>query len=94
MFVVSDVLLAFGCLMMLWGTLNLLRDLSFIVKLHILGVSDTLGAMLVVVGLVLRYPERISHLGIAFAALLFWGPLITFVMAKGLLENTEWDELK
>jgi len=92
MAIISNVLLAGGCLLMLWGTLNLLRKHNYVVKLHILGISDTLGAMLVVAALIFRFPERIFPLGTAFAALLFWGPLITFVLSKGLHEGREWGE--
>lgn len=88
----ADILLALGALLMVWGTLYLLKPVPVIVKLHTLGVSDTLGAMLIVAGLVMRYPERIIPLSVAFLALLLWGPMLSYVIAKGagrLIEGKE-----
>lgn len=90
MIIISSVLAGVGCLLMIWGTLYILKPLPLIVKLHTLGVSDTLGAMLVVAGLIVRFPSRIISLGIAFLALLFWGPLVTYLLARGVSREAEW----
>jgi len=90
MIILSNILTGLGCLLMIWGTLYIMKSLPLIVKLHTLGVSDTLGAMLVVAGLMVRFPARILPLGIAFMALLFWGPLVTYLLAKGASRETGW----
>lgn len=92
MMVISSILTGFGCLLMIWGTIYIMKPLPLIVKLHALGISDTLGTMLVVAGLMFRFPERIMSLGMAFLALLFWGPLITYLLARGASREMEWRE--
>ncbi|HPI98449.1 MAG TPA: monovalent cation/H(+) antiporter subunit G, partial [Synergistales bacterium] len=79
----SDLLLMAGMFLMLWGTLWLLKPVDIHTLLHPLGVSDTLGAFLVVSGLCFRYPRQIIPLGVAALALLIWGPLVTYVIARG-----------
>ena len=89
---ISGFLMACGCVLMTWGTLYLLTDKPFVTKLHALGISDTLGSLLIVAGLILRFPDRIVMLGAAFLALLFWGPLLTYILAKGVSRGREWGE--
>ncbi len=88
----GDILMSAGCLLMVWGTLYIVREKPFIEKLHTLGISDTLGALLIVAGLIVRYPSRIVPLGVAFLGLLFWGPMVTYVMAKGAKYNADRGE--
>lgn len=90
----SGLFIACGCVLMTWGTLYLLTDKPFVTKLHALGISDTLGSLLIIAGLMLRFPDRIMVLGAAFLALLFWGPLLTYILAKGVSGGSEWSEQK
>ena len=89
---VSGFFMVCGCVLMTWGTLYLLTDKPFVTKLHALGVSDTLGSLLIIMGLMLRFPDRIVVLGAAFLALLFWGPLLTYILAKGVSCGKGWGE--
>jgi multicomponent Na+:H+ antiporter subunit G len=81
--ITGDILIGIGTAFMIWGTLCLMRPVSLIVKLHTLGISDTLGAILIISGLMFRYPERLMPLIMAFTALLFWGPMVAYLVAKG-----------
>lgn len=80
----ANIVMGLGALLMAWGTLYLLKPVPLIVKLHTLGVSDTLGAMLIVAGLVIIHPERIIPLSVAFLALLMWGPMVSYIIARGV----------
>ena len=92
MIFVSGFFMVFGCVLMTWGTLYLLTDKPFVTKLHALGVSDTLGSLLIIAGLMLKFPDRMIVLGAAFLALLFWGPLLTYILAKGVSRRKGWGE--
>jgi len=83
MIFLSDFLLVTGMILMVWGTLWLLKPIVIHTLLHPLGVSDTLGAFLVVLGLCFRHPRHVIPLGVAALALLIWGPLVTYVIARG-----------
>ncbi|MCF7935095.1 MAG: monovalent cation/H(+) antiporter subunit G [Synergistales bacterium] len=82
--VASAAFLALGTFCMIWGTVRFCLPGPLVVRIQYLGVSDTIGAVLVVGGLMLRFPGERLALGIALGALLLWGPFITFVLARGL----------
>ncbi len=92
MILFADIMMGLGALLMVWGTLYLLKPVPIIVKLHTLGVSDTLGAMLIVAGLVILHPERIIPLSVAFLALLMWGPMVSYIIARGAVRLIEGKE--
>ena len=83
MILLADLFFVAGVFLMSWGTLWLLKPVEIHTLLHPLGISDTLGAFLIVLGLCLRYPQYIIPLGISALALLIWGPLVTYVIARG-----------
>lgn len=83
MILAGSLLFFCGSALMIWGTLWLLKPVEVVTILHPLGISDTLGALLIILGLVLRYPEFIIPLSLAALAILVWGPLVTYVIARG-----------
>gem|GEM_PF-1145335 len=90
----GNVLCLLGAVFMVWGTLYLGKSVPVMVRLHALGVADTLGAILVVVGLMFKYPGKLFSLLMAFMALLFWGPMVTYLIARGVGLKTDSEEGK
>lgn len=78
--------LSYGCLILgtvfwLWGTWPLVGDRSVLFKLHTLSVSDTLGSMAIIVGLLLKIPREWPLLLLALIALALWNTMLGYVLA-------------
>ena len=78
--------LGFGCIAMglffwLWGTWPILGKRSLLYKLHTLSVSDTLGSMLIVMGLLLKIPREWPLLILALISLAIWNTILGYVIA-------------
>ena len=56
----STLCFGVGIVFWFWGTWPLVGHRSVLFKLHSLSVADTLGSMAIVVGLLLRIPERMA----------------------------------
>jgi multicomponent Na+:H+ antiporter subunit G len=79
--VLSLGLLGLGLLFWFAGTWPLLGRASFLTKLHYLGVSDTLGSALMLLGLLLRLNREWPLLLLALLALLIWDTIFGYVLA-------------
>ncbi len=77
----SSVLFAIGVLFWLWGTAPLIGDRSILFKLHSLSVSDTLGSMSIMLGLLLRIPREWPLLVLALISLAIWNTILGYVLA-------------
>ncbi len=95
--------LSYGCLGLglwfwLWGTWPLLGDRSVLYKLHGLSVSDTLGSMLIIVGLLLKIPREWPLLILALISLAIWNTVLGYVLAYcsagdgPLQQETDWPQ--
>ena len=78
--------LGFGCIALglvfwLWGTWPILGKRSLLFKLHTLSVSDTLGSMLIVMGLLLKIPREWPLLVLALISLAIWNTILGYVIA-------------
>ncbi|MEO0374747.1 hypothetical protein C1752_07516 [Acaryochloris thomasi RCC1774] len=70
-----------GLVFWFWGTWPLLGDRSVLFKLHSLSVADTLGSMLMIVGLLLKIPREWPLLVLALIALSIWNTVLGYVLA-------------
>ncbi|MEB3170728.1 MAG: monovalent cation/H(+) antiporter subunit G [Synechococcaceae cyanobacterium] len=77
----SAGLLFLGLLLWFAGSLPLLGRASFLTKLHYLGVSDTLGSALLLLGLWLKVPGQWPLLLLALLSLLVWNTIFGYVLA-------------
>jgi multicomponent Na+:H+ antiporter subunit G len=77
----SYVLFGIGVLFWLWGTAPLIGDRSILFKLHGLSVSDTLGSMSIMLGLLLRIPREWPLLVLALISLAIWNTILGYVLA-------------
>lgn len=74
-------LISIGLVFWFWGTWPLLGDRSVLFKLHSLSVSDTLGSMSIVVGLLLKIPREWPLLVLALISLAIWNTVLGYVLA-------------
>ena len=78
--------LSYGCMgiglwFWLWGSWPLLGDRSVLYKLHGLSVSDTLGSMLIILGLLWKIPREWPLLVLALISLAIWNTVLGYVLA-------------
>ncbi len=78
---ISSGLIALGLVFWIWGTWPLVGDRSLLFKLHSLSVSDTLGSMLIIVGLLLKIPREWPLLVLALISLAIWNTVLGYVLA-------------
>jgi multicomponent Na+:H+ antiporter subunit G len=79
-------LLSYGCIGLgivfwFWGTSFLLTRRSVLFKLHSLSVSDTLGSIAIIVGLLLKIPNDWPLLVLAIICLTIWNTMLGYVLA-------------
>lgn len=79
--VISYALIGLGLVFWFWGTLPLLGNRSVFFKLHSLSVSDTLGSMSIIVGLLLKIPHEWPLLIFALISLAIWNTVLGYVLA-------------
>jgi multicomponent Na+:H+ antiporter subunit G len=77
----SYALFVLGIVFWFWGTIPLLGHRSVLFKLHSLSVSDTLGSMAIVMGLLLKIPNEWPLLVLAIISLAIWNTVLGYVMA-------------
>lgn len=78
--------LSYGCIVVgiifwFWGTFPLLSKRSVVFKLHTLSVADTLGSMVIIVGLLLKIPNEWPLLLLAIISLAIWNTVLGYVVA-------------
>lgn len=77
----STVCFGVGIVFWFWGTWPLMGDRSVLFKLHSLSVSDTLGSMAILTGLLLRRPYEWPLLLLALLSLAIWNTVLGYVLA-------------
>lgn len=79
---VSGLLLLAGLVLWFAGTWPLLGRRSFLHKLHYLGIADTLGSALMLLGLLLRLKREWPLLLLALLSLVLWNTIFGYVLAS------------
>ncbi|MBD2464677.1 monovalent cation/H(+) antiporter subunit G [Oscillatoria sp. FACHB-1407] len=79
--VLSYVSIGIGLVFMFWGTFHLLDRRSVLYKLHSLSIADTLGAILIIVGVLLQVPSAWPWLILAIISLALWNTMLGYVLA-------------
>lgn len=73
--------IAIGLVFWFWGTSTLLSRRSVLFKLHNLSVSDTLGSIAIIFGLLLQRPREWPLLLLAILSLALWNTMLGYVLA-------------
>ena len=80
--IVSYTIIISGIVLWFWGTIPILnRSRSLFYKLHTLTVSDTVGSILIIVGLLIRNSEHWAILSIATISLVLWNTFFSYLIA-------------
>ena len=79
--IASYTCIGIGIVFWFWGTWPLLGKRSVLFKLHSLSVADTLGSMMIVVGLLLKIPREWPLLVLALISLAIWNTVLGYVLA-------------
>ncbi len=77
----SYACISFGLFLWLWGTWPLVGRRSPLFKLHYLSISDTLGSMAIMLGVLLRIPREWPLLLLAVISLALWNTILGYVLA-------------
>ncbi|WP_394147297.1 monovalent cation/H(+) antiporter subunit G [Shewanella atlantica] len=85
----SGLCLLIGCFLCLSGGIGILRFPDFYTRMHAVSVTDTLGAGLVLVGLMLQSPDGLVLIKLILILLftLFINPSASHALAKAALHN-------
>ena len=80
--IISYTIIISGIILWFWGTIPILnRSRSLFYKLHTLTVSDTVGSILIIVGLLIRNSEHWAILSIATISLVLWNTFFSYLIA-------------
>lgn len=73
--------IALGLVFWFWGTTSILSKRSLLFKLHDLSISDTLGSISIIFGLLLLRPRDFPLLILAILSLALWNTMLGYVLA-------------
>jgi len=62
----------------LWGTSHMLGTASVLNKLHPLSVADTLGSILIIIGLLFKIPSATPLLILAIICIGLWNTMLSY----------------
>ena len=83
MSLLSNSLIIIGLSLWFWGTVPTLnKKYSLYYKLHTLTVSDTVGSMLIIIGLLIRDVSHWAVLLIASISLILWNTFFSYLLSK------------
>ncbi|WP_413162928.1 monovalent cation/H(+) antiporter subunit G [Capilliphycus salinus ALCB114379] len=88
----SYICITIGIVFWFWGTFPLVGNRSVLFKLHTLSVADTLGSMIIVVGLLLQIPSEWPLLILAILTLAIWNTVLGYVLAYCSTPREDYDE--
>ena len=87
--IASALCLLIGSFLCLSGGVGLLRFPDFYTRMHAVGVTDTLAAAMILIGLMLQNPDGLVMLKLLFILLMtiFISPVASHALAKAALRN-------
>lgn len=83
MIILSNALIVIGLLFWLWGTLPIVnKQHSLLYKLHTLTVSDSVGSLILILGLFFRAPTYWPLLLITAVSMSIWNTIFSYIIAN------------
>ena len=85
----SALCLLLGSFLCFSGGVGIIRLPDFYTRMHAVGVTDTLGAGMILIGLMLQIPEALVVLKLLFILVmtLFISPVASHALAKAAIRN-------
>ncbi|MBD2663990.1 monovalent cation/H(+) antiporter subunit G [Richelia sinica] len=78
---ISYTCITIGIIFWFWGTSHLISNRSVLFKLHGLSVADTLGSMMIILGILLKIPSKWPLLILGIISLAIWNTMLGYVLA-------------
>ena len=75
-----------GFFLMIAGTLLSFKEKDFLLKLHFIGISDTVGAVFVILHLVFKNWDVLKSI-VMVILILLWGPFLSHVLARSYVRT-------
>mgnify|MGYP005813614555 CR=1 FL=1 len=87
--ILSGFCLLVGCFLCISGGVGILRFPDFYTRMHAVGVTDTLAASMILVGLILRSPDSLVLIKLLMILMmtLFINPTASHALAKAAYRN-------
>ncbi|MBE9233639.1 monovalent cation/H(+) antiporter subunit G [Cuspidothrix issatschenkoi LEGE 03284] len=79
--IISYTCIGIGIFFWFWGTSHLVSNKSVLFKLHGLSVADTLGSMIIILGILMKIPSKWPLLVLAIISLAIWNTMLGYVIA-------------
>ena len=80
---VAYVILLIGIFFWTWGTFPILnREHSIFYKLHTLTVSDSVGSLLIILSLLILFPQYWPLLFVAAVSLSLWNTISSYILGN------------
>ena len=89
--ILSYTCIGIGIVFWFWGTSHLVSNRSVLFKLHGLSVADTLGSMMIIVGLLLKIPSEWPLLILGIISLAIWNTMLGYVLAYCSTEEEKYE---
>ena len=83
----SQLFLMAGLFLWFWGSWPLLEARPLLTRLHKLTVADSLGSLLMLVGLLIRRADWWPLYGLATLGLMLWNTIFGYVIARGVHQS-------
>ena len=78
----SHLLISIGLILWFWGTTPLLnKSHNLLYKLHMLTVSDTVGSVLIISGLLVFAPNQWPILSVVTISFVLWNTIFSYLFA-------------
>lgn len=87
MAIASLVCFIAGAFFLIMGTIGMVFMKSALVRIHYSGISDTVGVVLVVLGLAFLYPENVWKFLFLIVLLSITGPISAMAIARAVFER-------
>ncbi|MFL0768778.1 MAG: monovalent cation/H(+) antiporter subunit G [Prochlorococcus sp.] len=87
----SLLLIGSGCLLWIWGSIPLLiRKKQLLFRIHTLTVADTLGSILIVIGLIIERNSEWPLLCLGLLSIILWNATFSIVLSTSAFQrNTD-----
>lgn len=86
---ISHFLMILGIVLSGYGTVGIILARNDFQRIHFLGIADTLGAGLIVLGALSSWWEAFPRLLFVFLVSLITGSIAAHVLARSILEHTK-----
>lgn len=79
--IISYIFITIGIIFWFWGTSSLLASRTVLYKIHNLTVSDSLGSILIIIGLLFKIPRELPLLILAIISIAIWNTMLSYILA-------------